>query len=295
MKRPFALSLMLVLLIAFFSLSFHPNNSSEDKGDAFISIETLVKSGKLKAQAKSNGGHHGHCINISLENKSGETLGIFIEPGRRLMSYDSLSQDILIVKSRKLILSPGEKKTVDVFGFCCESDKSSPEKGETFSIGSMAPAEWVEIATLIDTNNFPESALQSAVWVVSNNHEISSVHHGNLEEINLLRKHLAKVKGVEVPWYSKTYVEEEDRLFSNNPDKFYGKLEYYLRNNAMVTILVRNKSGNIMKQLVKAAAQGPGKYAYNVELDVKDWPKGDYEVYVYEDYSNLNKMQKFQL
>ena len=295
MKRPFALSLILILLISFVSFSFHPNNLNEDKDDSFLSIETLVKSGKLKAQAKSSGGHNGYCINISLENKSRETLGIFIEPGRRLVSYDSLSQDILIVKTEKLTLSPGEKKTVDVFGFCCQSNKSSPKKDEKYSIGNMAPAEWVEIAALIDTNNFPESALQNAVWVMSNDHEISSVHHGNLEEINLLRKHLAQIKGVEIPWYTKTYAVEEDRLFSNNPDKFYGKLEYYLRNNAMVTILVRNKSGNIMKHLVKAAAQGPGKYAYNLELDVKGWPIGEYEVYVYEDYSNLNKMQKFQL
>ncbi|MBC7487182.1 MAG: hypothetical protein H7282_10570 [Cytophagaceae bacterium] len=104
-----------------------------------------------------------------------------------------------------------------------------------------------------------------------------------------------KYKLVEVPWYSVLYAKEGDRVFSGKENFIIGKLPYKLKNNAIVTIVVRDKWGHIAKTLVEEAAMGPGPKEYDLNLDVKGWGNGVYTITIMEDYSNINSAFSFKI
>jgi hypothetical protein len=270
------------------------NGRISDK-DKYISIEKLTKSGLLSTEVKGVGGHQENCIEFFLKNLTNDSLFVLIEPGRRLTADDSVYQDIFIVKKNLIALRPLESRTVNGYGFCCQSHDGSPAKDSKFSLGYMSPIDWIKLATVIDENNFPVGAIQSAVWAISNNHELSSIHDQNMESIYLLRKTVADIKGIEIPWYSMSYVKDTARVFSGIPEKVFGDLDYYINTNSVITINIRDKKGILVKTLVKDDSKGPGKYQYKMNLLVKGWPKGEYTVYVFQDFSNLNLKKKFVL
>lgn len=263
--------------------------------DKFISIEKWMANNKLKALIKSLGGHQENCIQMDLQNLSSDTLYVLLEPGRRLVSADSTLQDIFIVKKQNILLVPFASETITAYGFCCESSMHSPSKDADFDIGYMEKPSWIRLANLIDTNSFPAAAVQSAVWVLSNNHDISSISDQNQKSIQLLKKTVAGILGIEMPWYELTYVNDTSMLFSNRPEVLWGTIDYYVKTNAIITMNIRDKSGKIMATLIKESSKGPGTYSYNLELNVKEWPKGEYTLSIYQDYSNLNLKKVFKL
>jgi len=51
----------------------------------------------------------------------------------------------------------------------------------------------------------------------------------------------------------------------------------------------------LMATLVPEETKNPGNHEYKMNLEIKDWPKGDYDICVYEDYSNLNLKKRFTI
>ena len=290
--RSYVRFLFLPVLCLLLSFSFNRDATDNKK---YISIQRHVDEGRLKAQITGLGGYQKDCIEFLLENNTPDSLWIQLEPGRRLVSEDTLIQDILIVKEENILLAAHEKKHLKGYGFCCQSSKRSPGNGSKFNTGYMAPAGWIELAKVINANKFPASSVQHAIWVLSNNHPISSIHATNMENIKVLRETVAGIKGIELPWYTLTFVKDTAQLFSGRPEMLFGKIDYYIRNNTVVTINIRDKRGRIVKSLTKGKTANPGKYTYDLKLNVKAWPKGEYNLYIYEDFSNLNKRKKFVL
>jgi hypothetical protein len=290
----FAKQMILFAFLVSLSFGFTWKHPLPEK-DKFNALATYLEEGSVGAKLLALGGHSGNCMSIELKNKSKDTVFLFLEAGRRLLASDTTMQDILIVKREEVVLLPLASKKINGYGFCCESTNSSPAKGTSYAIGRMAPASWVKVAEFISNNKFPEEALQSAVWVMSNDHEISSVHAKNEEAILPLRKLLGEIKGVEVPWYSTLYEKDAHALFSGKENYIVGTIPYKLKNNAIVSIVVRDKWGTIAKTLVEEAAKGPGLQEYDLNLDVKGWGKGVYTITIMEDYSNVNSTFSFKI
>jgi hypothetical protein len=72
-------------------------------------------------------------------------------------------------------------------------------------------------------------------------------------------------------------------------------VEYYLRNSAVVTINIRSSTGEVVKVLAKESGLGPGMHKLPVDLNVKGWPKGKYDVMIYTDYATLVSKSYFIL
>src|SRR3989338_4198340 len=87
----------------------------------------------------------------------------------------------------------------------------------------------------------------------------------------------------------------ENTTIQIGAESVYGEITYYISNNALISINVRDKNGVVVANLEKGTAKGSGEYNYSLALSVKGWPKGEYEIAVYEDYSRLIKRVKFTL
>lgn len=285
--------------VIFYSISIvlcflHAEAQSEDS-TKYVPLENCLQSSSVQFSARSLGGHSGFCIEATLKNTGNESLNVMIEPGRRLVADSSMYQDIFIVKKQLLSLLPGEKKKISVYGFCCESSDRGPQKDLKYSVGYMAPPAWVNLAEYIDTNDFPVSAVQSAVWVVSNNHDIAGVDCGDSKKTYALRKTLCDLTGKEMPWATLKYKEDSTVVFTGTVNRIRGDIQYYVRYNTSITIYLTDAYGRIVKTLMDPTIQGIGRQTYYLDLDVSSYPAGDYEVRVYEDESILLERKKFTI
>ena len=286
----FGLSVVLLLTSAFIKRA-----SVAEK--EFISIEKLMTEGKLDVSISGLGGYQEECVAFKIKNLTGDSVLLRIEPGRRLHSEDTTMQDIFIVKHKNLILPPFAEITERGYGFCCKSHHRGPAAGTVFGIGTMAPESWQKLANVIDKGNFPKQAIQAAVWSLSNDHPISAITDKNSANVDLLRRTVSKIKGVEVPWYTVIFEEAatEHQLFSDKHQRVTGEINYQINNNAIVSILVKDRTGQVIRSLVKGNSNSSGSYTYHLDLPVSGWPKGEYIIYICEDYSNLNKKVAFKL
>lgn len=285
--------LIIVSVIFLFSLTSLTKDSPPS--DEFISIEELSKRGLLGVNISGLGGYQEDCIEFDLQNKTSDTLLVYIEAGRRLTSVDTTIQDIFLVKNKKFKIFPKLRKKIKGYGFCCQSNKAAPYEKSVFNIGYLSPDNWILLAEVIDKNNFPVQSIQHAVWVLSDNHEFSSVTAKDLSSIQDLRKTIAEIKGIKIPWYTLSYQTDTTMLFSNRPETISGNYNYYVKNNSVITISIKDKKGQIIKKIVDAESKGPGEYRFDLNMNILKWKKGEYAVYIYQDYSKLISKKVFVL
>jgi len=283
-----------VTIISLFSLMSLTKDASLPSFD-FISIEELTKTGLLETNIRGLGGYQGDCIEFDMQNNTSDTLLVYIEAGRRLTSVDTTIQDIFLVKNKKFRIFPRKRKKVKGYGFCCQSSKHAPYSEAEFNMGYLAPDNWILLAEMINKNNFPAQSIQDAIWVLSDNHEFSSINAKDLATIQDLRQTIAEIKNIKIPWYTLTYTTDTAKLFSNRPEQIVGNFNYRVKNNSVITISIKDKKGQILRRIVNAESKGPGEYEFKLNLNVLKWEKGEYAVYVYQDYSKLISKKVFIL
>lgn len=280
----------LLLLPLVFSLAFV---TAEKKEKEKISLQDVLDSKKVSAKVISRGGHQDECIDFKIRNLTDSLLSFYIEPGRRLVSEDSNMQDIFIVKSTSVVLGPREEKSFPGVGYCCQSTNGSPSKNARFNFGQMTDKGWVNLAHYIDSNysHLNSSTIQSAVWVLSDSINIASVSDSD-ESSYKLKVLVAAITGSEMPNYTIIYKQDTSMVFTGTPSDLRGWFEIDLKHNGMVTAMIRHKStGLLMTYLIKEKAFNRGKHKEKYDLSVESWPKGTYELLVYEGYNNLNKRE----
>ena len=285
----FRIIIVSILIVSVNSLYANAHNKK------YISVETHLKNHAISTKILGSGGYSEDCIDFNIKNLKSDTLFILIEPGRRLVSLDSSFQDILILKTYEITLPPLASIILKGYGFCCQSSNSSPGIGSKFNIGFMAPNTWVHFAEFIDKHNFPANAVQHAVWVLSNNHPVSSIHNSKPETIFALKKFVAELKNLELPWYSLTFKNDTSQLFSNVPEKLWGTINYRVKHQTIISVNIRNSKGVVVSTIVERVAKSPGNHSVRINMPVINWPKGDYSVFIIEDYSNINTKKNFKL
>lgn len=284
------------VLLAVFLFSFAAKRQFPFKEEKkLLSIENAIKEGIISVQIYGKGGHEGECIEMDIKSLIDKDTIVRIEPGRRLISDDSLLQDILIVKEIQLFLASREKKQINIFGFCCQATNAGPGKGDAFNIGFMEDSTFILLAEYLGKSNLPLGVMQSAVWVLSNNHSLSSIHNDNesdREKMKELYGLIAGIKKLELkfPWYTLKYEQDTTRLFSNRPNKLFAEIEYGIPNPSNVDMLIRDINGHFVTNIFTNRPHHPDKYTYRFNLNVAKWSKGKYLLMLYID--NQMKMRK---
>jgi len=272
-------SLYFISLISF--LVFTGFMSVKDTKVKKFTLGDAINKGMFKATVKGKGGYSGDVILMNVVNVSSLDTTIYIEAGRRLNSEDSTVQDILIVKEVPLLVRAGEEKEVNIFGFCCQATNHAPSVDEKFDIGKMADSNLVKLAEFLNKNPYDIGIIQNAVWVVSNNHPLSSVGSSDVnkrKELKKLHNLLAAIKHlpIDFSWYTLTFKTDTARLFSGVPDSLYGDIDYSLWNTSPASLLVVDDRGHVVHRFFSEKIHNPNTYSYEVKLSVDGWPKGKY-------------------
>lgn len=267
--------LISTLLILSFSIKALAEELEKSKS---VSIHELISNGRLRASVQGAGGHEGECIQMYLENPSPDTAFFRIEPGRVLSSLDTAVQDILITREELLSLAPGEQRMIDIYGFCGQASYASPDTAEMFSVGEMADSSVVVLAEFLNErdNNFPEDAIQKAVWCLTDDHDVDEIYSRDLASIADLRTLVASLKGTDEQWFSIENVSASSGGYSYYTKTITGEFDIFIPVECKVDIYICDEYGKKWDEFEKAVPYRDGTYQYSFRLTATNWPKGKY-------------------
>lgn len=265
--------LFLCLFFTSFNFCFYDNLNHP------LSLEQAIANNLVNYKITSNGGHEGNCLNMDIENISLHHLNIQLESGRNFLSNDTTKQDILIVKEEIFVLNKGEKDKRDLFGFCSQSHKGSPSINESYSIGEIKDKKTIQLTQYLSKNNYPLNAMQSAIWVLTNNRRVEGIFHQNRDSIQSLMDYVSGLTYQFTPWYSIKYKEDDNNLVSNEAQQIYGMFEGRLQKNTKVKVVVFDMLN--VPQLRKEIFINEESSSHPITLDVSLLPHGRYHIGFY--------------
>lgn len=255
--------------------SYNPQKNYVISSSA-ISIESALKYDLISYEIVNNGSYKGECITINLQNKTSRALNVTIEPGRNLISTDTNKQDILIVKEALFALTPMGNSTKNLFGFCSQAHKNSPSEGEKYLVGEMKDANIIKLAEHLNKNKYPISAMQYAVWTLTNNRPVASIFHEDRDSIVGLQDFLSFHKKQITPWYSIEYMSTDSGMVSDNAKTIYGTLKADLEKGRVIKVVVYDLYN--ISQIRKDIKVPEKTKEQPIVVDVSELPKGRYRM-----------------
>lgn len=260
-------------------------------------LDRAVRDGSVAVKGQCLGGHAAECLVVEVTNLTNGPINTTVPPGWLMRNSDPDAQDLMIVDRHPLSVPAGETRAVRCRAYCVESSDRSPQAGVGLISMGLARPTWVDLAEYLVKNNADEDDAQAAVWAVANDHDIAAIGADDVKANHALRKFVADLTGRKVPWYAKTYAPPtgEGRVFSDAPTSVHGELEFTLSTNGVVTVLVHNAQGRLMRTIGRDRYLGPGEYVMEVDLTVQGWPKGEYTIQFFLDSSKLLKRLSFQV
>jgi hypothetical protein len=259
-----------------------------------LTLDDLDNSAAISYSLQALGGHSGYCLTLSLKNNSGDTIGIYIEPGRVLVCDSSFMQDLIVMRALYFKVSPREESQNSLFAFCCRAKKMSPSKNTRFENGYLDRDGLGMLAAFVSQGNYLPADIQSSVWAISDNHPLASICDpaGKKSE---LRKWLSQKLNKTNPWHCIEYDQRDTSVMQNRHLRVTGTISFRVPQYSLVTIQVRNKDGRVIDYIQKNGACTSGEYDLPLNLDVQNWPKGIYEIMVFSDGNRIHKPVFFDL
>jgi hypothetical protein len=164
-----------------------------------ITLENAIKKNYVKATIKNNpeskSSHQGECIEIELINLSSKSLNIKTEPGRFLMPDNPDIQQMMIVQELPMALAPKAQKKFTINAFCSEANDGSPKSSTVFAMGGKATGSLLKLADYINEKKYFSNAGQSAVWCLTDDYELYTIHSSDSVEHNNLRQFIHEETG----------------------------------------------------------------------------------------------------
>lgn len=244
-------------------------------------FQDVSSSGAVTAKFTSADGHSGDCIIGHFTNRSAQSMNFTLEPGRRLLSNDPGEQDILITREVPVILAAGQSAKIPIYGFCTQAHNSSPSMGSGFSAGYMVSDTALALSKFLANNDFPVLAEQNAIWAVSDNYDLSRIHHSDMDSVEELLQFVSDLKGIPVPKFTMEYVEDEEGMPTNNVLSLSSRVRYEVDGAYNLHVVIYDKYGiGVQRQWIEIPADHTTKkHKYTMPLD--ELAKGHYYVKVY--------------
>jgi len=159
-------------------------------------------------------------------------------------------------------------------------------------LGEMANPDWVSLARIIDTANFPAGTAQQAVWVLSDHKDITSIDDPDPGVMMQVRQAVAGIQKVTLPWYYLTYASDSKVPGGKRPVRLVARIPYQLDAPAEVSVEVRNQAGQLVAILLGGVSRNAGEYTADLDLDISKWNGGEYAFNVLEGDYHLNLQKK---
>jgi hypothetical protein len=262
-----------LLLVAITALTLDAFSSPKN----YLSIEDAVRSGLLRVEFTGmnealesddgtldigGGMHNGKCIRLTAVNAGSRQLDILVETGRRLTAGDSTVQDMVITQQLAFTIPAGAQQDHLLYAMCTQMHDGSPDGSDAFALGLLAEPDLRGMAQLVERYNAQDQTGQDAIWVITDDLELTAIDGENSEMVSEMRKYAAEVTG-------KSLEAEPATPAYSAPQVYSGAIEFGYRvvTDSKVSLVVFDPEGNEFKTLFSEKAHRPGVYSIRYTLE----------------------------
>ncbi len=250
---------------------------------ATTSLVELLEQGRIELSPRGLGGHSGECLKVDVKNRAASRIRTSIPAGWVFVSQVEGVQDLIVVREEAIALAPNGQTTVTCRAFCCEASNSGPSENEAYRKGHPAPEKLATLARFVDSLGYDDGIVQSAIWVLSDGHDIGSLGALDSSANDTLRNKLSALSGQPAPRYSVRYAEDERMACSGRPASISRIVSVARGVPDRLTIVVRSDGGRLIEVIKQRMPIDAGRTLVPVELNVLNWPQGRYAIYAWTD------------
>lgn len=259
------------------------------EGDAATTtpLLDLLENGRIELTPRGLGGHSGECLKVDVKNRSASPIRTSIPAGWVFVSEVEGVQDLIVMREEAIALAPNGRTTVTCRAFCCEASHSGPGQNEIYRKGHPASDKLMILARSVDSLRFDDDIVQSAVWVLSDGHDIASLGALDGSTNDTLRNRLSALSGQPAPRYTVRYAEAEGAAISSGRPATISRVIHLSASIPQhLTVEVRGQNGRIVTTLEDRSPIPAGNVDLPVSIDVLGWPSGTYAFHVYTTEAN---------
>lgn len=267
----------------------------EGEAATYTPLVELLEQGRIEFTPRGLGGHSGECLKVDVKNRTATSIRTSIPAGWVFVSENSDVQDLIVMREEVIALVPNGRSTVTCRAFCCEASRSGPDEDEVYRKGHPASEQLTSLARTVDSLRFTDDIVQSAVWVLSDQHDIASLGALDGTASDTLRNRLSALSGQPSPRYTVRYAEDERMACSGRPESISRIVSVARGVPDRLTIVVRSDAGRLMQVIQDRQPIEAGPAQVPVEVKVLDWPKGRYAIHAWTEGSNEVQRLPFTL
>ena len=255
-----------------------------------IELNEAIKTGKINVEVSSNGnGLSDGMLTAQIQNTSTLKITLKIPVGQVFICEEDPRQNLIIVQEEIMALNANQKLQKNLLGMCIEAGDMSPGSDIRYKPGSKANGDLLACAQFINTHQLYNSTGQNAIWVFTDNHEIGWIDAYN-EHGTKLREYVAKLKGVENPWYSTSHIGNENHQLSDTYNASQPVLERYhmtqaeingnfaweLKERTKITFAIYNSQGQLIRTFFNDKVFNPGELSMRFHYKATHIARGTY-------------------
>jgi hypothetical protein len=212
--------------------------------------------------------------------------------GLQFSSQDTSEQDQVLLYNRTFLVKAGKQINPGFATFCTQASKRGAGSGSTFLLKEKPSAELSQLAQYLSKYRDSEHTLQSAVWIISDDHDLRGLHHDDPQKRLALLKYMSQLTGKPIPGYTVRYEMPRagEVAFSAKAISIHSEHKFRLEEDAKISCSIFNEAGEEVQKVFENMQQRRGYNRFGVTLEAKDLPKGKYVSRVFKDGKLLEEI-----
>jgi len=279
MQKRILLPFVLLLLASTLNAQKNkPKASGKSPAPTTLSLSEALAQKRIALTITATGGHQGESITLTCRNLQGQFLRVQIPQGLLMEPADSSMQTLVVAEAKSLAVNAKTPAEISLKTFCTQAGDRSPSTGTPFAVGAMAPEKLCQLLKLLHENGkTDDAAAQSAVWCVTNEHNLASIGDAAITKLT------ADLLGQKMPGYRVQYESREvpgERADLGKALIVESNFKYTLAKDEKLSTLLLDAEGKLVKTLRENETAIAGEHRSGLRLQAWNLKPGKYTVRV---------------
>ncbi|HRN94923.1 MAG: hypothetical protein M9931_08085 [Chitinophagales bacterium] len=192
-------------------------------------------------------------LQMELVNNTNQELNLEMEEGFLMEPTEKGYQVLLMTQPLIVKLKPKSKEKQFIYAMCAQLSMSSPSSKIKYKVGKKSSGALLELAQYIAKNRCQSFAAQEAVWSLTDNSPILSIHSENLNIQNGLQAFVANLKGVNLEQLKKenAYNNLAQIMAVYNGKQFDRNIVFNTDTAHIISVGYYSQSGELLKPIIE--------------------------------------------
>ncbi len=265
--------------LLFFTLSPVCSNAAIERS----TLKTAFEAGQISITASGTGQcYHDKGLHLKLKNKTGNTLQLKVDPALIFRPLDTSYQDIILPGETIFAIAAHGETDIDLQSFCGKSYARAPGSNVNFNFYRQGDSTMIKVAQFINKYKLYNVTGQSAIWALTNTHNLSGLFDpSNAAISNKLIALMSQLTGWAVPEYYKHYrintIAGEPAL-EQRVLKIYSVFEWKLSEPQKLNLGIYNSAGKLIQSVIDNESFIKGGYTLTVTFEAENIATGNYYI-----------------